>query len=206
MVKKNGQRVAFDRDKLRARSRACRKRPVDPERVERMVTGIVRRLESMGENEMPSTQIGELVMEALARSIRSPMCASPRSTNFRETQDFEEFIADLAETATSRTDAMMRAALALARRSLGRTWPNPAVGCVIVTDGASSAAAAPRTAAGRMPRSMRWPGRRRGARRHGLCHARALLAFRQVRRPAPMPWSRPAWRGSCRRWRIPTRR
>jgi len=50
VVKKNGQRVAFDRDKLaRSISVACRKRPVDPERVERVVNGIVRRLESSGE-------------------------------------------------------------------------------------------------------------------------------------------------------------
>ncbi|MEO8559136.1 MAG: transcriptional regulator NrdR, partial [Rhodospirillales bacterium] len=63
VVKKNGQRAPFDRDKL-ARSiiTACRKRPVDPERIERMVNGIVRRLESSGESEIPSAQIGELVM------------------------------------------------------------------------------------------------------------------------------------------------
>jgi transcriptional repressor NrdR len=65
VVKKNGQRVQFDRDKLaRSISVACRKRPVDPERVERVVNGIVRRLESSGESEIPSTQIGELVMDA----------------------------------------------------------------------------------------------------------------------------------------------
>ena len=66
VIKKNGQRVAFDRDKL-ARSivTACRKRPVDPERIERVVNGIVRRLESSGESEIASTQIGELVMDAL---------------------------------------------------------------------------------------------------------------------------------------------
>ena len=55
VVKRNGRRVPFDRDKLlRSIEIALRKRPVDPERVERMINGIVRRLESMGENEIPS--------------------------------------------------------------------------------------------------------------------------------------------------------
>ena len=115
---------------------ALRKRPVEPERIERMITGIVRRSKAWARTRFPSTQIGELVMQALRASTRWPMSASPRSTNFRETQDFEEFISDLAERPPSRTEPMMRAALALARRSLGQTWPNPAVGCVIVRDGA----------------------------------------------------------------------
>ena len=66
VVKKNGRRVPFDRDKLmRSMQVALRKRPVDPERVERMVSGIVRRLENMGENEVKSETIGRLVMEGL---------------------------------------------------------------------------------------------------------------------------------------------
>ena len=67
VVKKNGERVMFDRDKL-ARSifLAVRKRPVSSERVEKIVNSIQRRLESTGENEILSTRIGELVMEALA--------------------------------------------------------------------------------------------------------------------------------------------
>ena len=100
VVKKNGQRVAFDRDKLaRSISVACRKRPVDPERVERVVNGIVRRLESSGENEIPSTQIGELVMDAL-RALDPVAYVRFASVyrNFREAKDFEEFISDLAET------------------------------------------------------------------------------------------------------------
>ncbi len=65
ILKKNGQRVAFDRDKLiRSIQLACRKRPVDEERVERVVNGIQRRLESSGENEIRSEAVGELVMEA----------------------------------------------------------------------------------------------------------------------------------------------
>ena len=97
VVKKNGQRVQFDRDKLaRSISVACRKRPVDPERV---VNGIVRRLESSGESEIPSTQIGELVMDAL-RALDPVAYVRFASVyrNFREAKDFEEFISDLAET------------------------------------------------------------------------------------------------------------
>src|SRR6478736_1856608 len=94
------QRVQFDRDKLaRSISVACRKRPVDPERVERVVNGIVRRLESSGESEIPSTQIGELVMDAL-RALDPVAYVRFASVyrNFREAKDFEEFISDLAET------------------------------------------------------------------------------------------------------------
>ena len=67
VTKKNGRREPFERDKLeRSLTHALRKRPVEPERVDRMITGIVRRLESMGENEIPSSVIGELVMQALS--------------------------------------------------------------------------------------------------------------------------------------------
>jgi transcriptional repressor NrdR len=67
VVKKDGQREPFDRDKLlRSMQIALRKRPVDPERLERVVNGIVRRLESSGESEIPTTVIGQIVMDALA--------------------------------------------------------------------------------------------------------------------------------------------
>ena len=67
VIKKSGRRLPFDRDKLmRSIQHAIRKRPVEPERVERMVNGIVRRLESSGETEIPSTTIGELVMQGLS--------------------------------------------------------------------------------------------------------------------------------------------
>jgi transcriptional repressor NrdR len=66
VVKKSGRRVPFDRDKLqRSVQIALRKRPVEAERIERLVNGIVRQLESMGEAEVTSDQIGELVMDAL---------------------------------------------------------------------------------------------------------------------------------------------
>src|SRR3712207_8245113 len=66
VVKRSGRRVPFDRDKLqRSVEVALRKRPVDPERVERMINGIVRQLESQGDSEVESERIGELIMEGL---------------------------------------------------------------------------------------------------------------------------------------------
>ena len=76
VVKRSGRRVPFDRDKLmRSVEVALRKRPVDPERVERMVNGIVRQLESLGEGEITSETIGELVMEGLQEPRRRRLCA-----------------------------------------------------------------------------------------------------------------------------------
>jgi transcriptional repressor NrdR len=97
VIKKNGQRVAFDRDKLaRSIAIAVRKRPVDPDRVERVVNSIQRRLESCGESEIPSTAIGELVMEALAAmdQVAYVRFASVYK-NFREAKDFEDFVGKL---------------------------------------------------------------------------------------------------------------
>jgi len=94
ILKKNGQHVAFDRDKLiRSIQLACRKRPVDEERVERVVNGIQRRLESSGENEIRSEAVGELVMEALSNldPVAYVRFASVYK-NFREARDFEDFV------------------------------------------------------------------------------------------------------------------
>ncbi|MEC9346977.1 MAG: transcriptional regulator NrdR [Pseudomonadota bacterium] len=94
VVKKNGQRVPFDRDKLaRSIDIAIRKRPVDPERVERMINAVVRQLESSGESEIPSGTIGEMVMQALANidQVAYVRFASVYR-NFREARDFEDFI------------------------------------------------------------------------------------------------------------------
>ena len=67
IIKKTGRRAPFDRDKLaRSINISLRKRPVEPERIERMISGVVRRLESMGESEIPSDVVGEMVMEGLA--------------------------------------------------------------------------------------------------------------------------------------------
>ncbi|MEI9932120.1 MAG: transcriptional regulator NrdR [Rhizomicrobium sp.] len=97
VVKKNGRREPFDRDKLeRSLSHALRKRPVEAERVDRMVTGIVRRLESLGENEIQGSMIGELVMQAL-QSLDKVAYVRFASVykNFRETKDFENLIGEL---------------------------------------------------------------------------------------------------------------
>jgi transcriptional repressor NrdR len=97
VVKKSGSRAPFDRDKLaRSVDVAIRKRPVDPERVERLVSGIQRRLESMGEAEIPSSVIGEMVMEGLANldPVAYVRFASVYR-NFREAKDFEQFIEQL---------------------------------------------------------------------------------------------------------------
>ncbi|MFP6699587.1 MAG: transcriptional regulator NrdR [Alphaproteobacteria bacterium] len=94
ILKKNGQRVPFERDKLiRSIQLACRKRPVDEERVERVVNGIQRRLESSGESEIRSDAVGELVMEALSNldPVAYVRFASVYK-NFREARDFEDFV------------------------------------------------------------------------------------------------------------------
>jgi transcriptional repressor NrdR len=98
ILKKGGQRVPFDRDKLlRSVLISTRKRPVEPERVDRMISGIVRRLESLGEAEIPSNVVGEMVMEGLANldPVAYVRFASVYR-NFREAKDFEEFIGELS--------------------------------------------------------------------------------------------------------------
>ena len=98
VVKKNGQREPFDRDKLaRSIQISMRKRPIEPERVERVINSIVRQLESSGENEIPSHEIGELVMEALATldKVAYVRFASVYR-NFREAKDFGEFVGRIA--------------------------------------------------------------------------------------------------------------
>ncbi len=97
VVKRSGRRTPFDRDKLaRSISIALRKRPVEAERVERMVSGIVRQLESLGESEIKSEQVGELVMEGL-RNLDDVAYVRFASVykNFREAKDFEEIIGEL---------------------------------------------------------------------------------------------------------------
>jgi transcriptional repressor NrdR len=97
VVKSTGQRQPFDRDKLlRSMNIALQKRPVEPERIERIVNGIVRRLESSGESEIKTQLIGELVMDALANldPVGYVRFASVYR-NFREARDFEAFIEKL---------------------------------------------------------------------------------------------------------------
>ena len=99
VVKKDGRRVPFDRDKLaRSIGIATRKRGIEEEQIERMVNGIVRRIETSGESEVPSTRIGELAMEALAQldDVAYVRFASVYR-DFATIRDFEEFIRQLPE-------------------------------------------------------------------------------------------------------------
>ncbi|OJX81023.1 transcriptional regulator NrdR [Magnetospirillum sp. 64-120] len=94
VIKKDGSRSPFDREKLLKSLRiALRKRPVEEEQVERIANGIHRRLESMGENEVPSKYIGELVMDVLMDldKVAYVRYASVYR-NFREAKDFEDFL------------------------------------------------------------------------------------------------------------------
>ena len=99
VVKNDGRRVPFDRDKLARSIRiALRKRPVQDERIERIVTGIVRQLESTGEADIPTTHLGELVMETLKEvdAVAYVRFASVYR-DFREAKDFEAFLGSLEE-------------------------------------------------------------------------------------------------------------
>jgi transcriptional repressor NrdR len=100
VVKKSGRRVPFDRDKLmRSLEIALRKRPIDPERVERMVNGVVRQLESSGDTEVESTQIGELVIQGLKTldDVAYVRFASVYR-DFREVGDFHALIDELSHS------------------------------------------------------------------------------------------------------------
>lgn len=99
VIKKDGRRVPFDRDKLaRSIGIATRKRGIDQEQIERIVNGIVRRIETSGESEVPSTRIGELTMESLAKldEVAYVRFASVYR-DFADARDFEEFIRRLPE-------------------------------------------------------------------------------------------------------------
>lgn len=98
VIKRSGRRVPFDRDKLvRSVQVALRKRPVEPDRIERLVNGIVRQLESMGEPEVTSEQIGRLVMEGL-RGIDGVAYVRFASVyrDFSEAKDFEAVLDELS--------------------------------------------------------------------------------------------------------------
>ena len=107
IIKNTGRKVPFDRDKLmRSVQVALRKRPVEPERIERMVSGIVRRLENLGESEVPAKLVGELVMEGLyALDQVGYVRFASVYRNFREAKDFEEFLGCLLYTSPSPRDA-----------------------------------------------------------------------------------------------------
>ena len=99
IVKSSGRRETFDREKLkRSVAIALRKRPVDDERLERMISSLVRQLEASGQSEFPSDGLGEMVMEMLAEldQVAYVRFASVYR-DFREAKDFEEFVGRLSE-------------------------------------------------------------------------------------------------------------
>lgn len=96
ILKRSGRRSPFDREKLvRSISLAMQKRPVDAERVDRMINGIVRQLESMGETELPSSIVGEMVMKAL-KALDDVAYVRYASVyrDFKETSDFAKFLGE----------------------------------------------------------------------------------------------------------------
>jgi transcriptional repressor NrdR len=97
VVKKTGERRGFDRDKIhRSIALACRKRPVDQDSIDKLSNRIVQKLESLGESEIPSSLIGEMVMEGLKEldDVAYIRFASVYR-NFREAKDFEKFASNL---------------------------------------------------------------------------------------------------------------
>ena len=99
VTKKGGKKEPFDREKLlRSLKLALQKRPVEEEQIERIVNSIQRRLESLGESELPSKVIGEIVMDVLADldPVAYVRFASVYR-NFREAKDFEKFIGTLSD-------------------------------------------------------------------------------------------------------------
>tara|TARA_B100001123_G_scaffold159898_1_gene184786 strand:- start:356 stop:820 length:465 start_codon:yes stop_codon:yes gene_type:complete len=97
VIKSNGRRVPFDRDKIaKSITISLRKRPIDSEAIEKFISKIVRNLEGLGENEIPSSTIGKFVMDGLANldQVAYVRFASVYR-NFKEAKDFEQFIGNL---------------------------------------------------------------------------------------------------------------
>ena len=97
VVKNNGRKVPFDRDKIaKSINISLRKRPIDSEAIEKFISKIVRNLEGLGENEIPTSTIGKFVMDGLANldQVAYVRFASVYR-NFKEAKDFEQFIGNL---------------------------------------------------------------------------------------------------------------
>ena len=97
VVKNNGRKVPFDRDKIaKSITIALRKRPIDSESTEKFISKIVRNLEGLGENEIPTSMIGKFIMDGLANldQVAYVRFASVYK-NFKEAKDFEQFIGNL---------------------------------------------------------------------------------------------------------------
>jgi transcriptional repressor NrdR len=112
VIKRSGRKVPFDRNKLfRSVEVALRKRPIPADRIERMVSGVVRQLESSGETEITSARIGEAVLEALKGldGVAYVRFASVYR-DFREASDFAQVLREIARDGSGETVAPMRAA------------------------------------------------------------------------------------------------
>jgi len=97
VVKNNGRKVPFDRDKIaKSINIALRKRPIDSESIEKFISKIVRNLEGLGENEIPTSTIGKFIMDGLANldQVAYVRFASVYK-NFKEAKDFEQFVGNL---------------------------------------------------------------------------------------------------------------
>lgn len=126
VVKRSGRKVPFDRNKLATSVHiALRKRSIDSERVERMVSGIVRQLESLGDVEVHSEQIGELVMEALKGldPVAYVRFASVYR-DFREASDFAQVLGEIARVPGESAGAA--AGTSRKARDEERDWPSVA--------------------------------------------------------------------------------
>ena len=97
VIKSNGRRAPFDRDKIaKSITIALRKRPIDSEATEKFISKIVRNLEGLGENEIPTSTIGKFIMDGLANldQVAYVRFASVYR-NFKEAKDFEQFVGNL---------------------------------------------------------------------------------------------------------------
>ena len=97
VIKTNGRRVPFDRDKItKSINISLRKRPIESESIEKFISKIVRNLEGLGENEIPTSTIGKFIMNGLANldQVAYVRFASVYK-NFKEAKDFEQFIGNL---------------------------------------------------------------------------------------------------------------
>ncbi len=97
VVKNNGRKVPFDRDKIaKSITISLRKRPIESESIEKFISKIVRNLEGLGENEIPTSTIGKFIMDGLSNldQVAYVRFASVYR-NFKEAKDFEQFIGNL---------------------------------------------------------------------------------------------------------------
>ena len=97
VIKNNGRKEPFDRDKItKSISIALRKRPIDSESIEKFISKIVRNLEGLGENDIPTSTIGKFIMDGLVNldQVAYVRFASVYK-NFKEAKDFEQFIGNL---------------------------------------------------------------------------------------------------------------